>query len=157
MLSSKKGSARAAGKWIIVGGLFIQVIFFACFMLVTAMFFSRLRKTPTPRVKTSTIPWRVHAVALFTISTLIFVRSVFRVIEYLQGTDRYLLRHEIWLYIFDATLMAAVLLLYNIVHPSQITSILTGKRAVSHVVCLKVSTKVQEFDGQGNMKLESSM
>lgn len=55
------------------------------------------------------------------------IRSVFRVIEYLQGVDGYLFRHEFYLYIFDAALMLGVVILFNLVHPSQITSLLTGR------------------------------
>lgn len=48
-------------------------------------------------------------------------RSVFRVVEYLQGNAGYLLSREVFLYIFDAVLMLAVMVLFNWVHPSQVT------------------------------------
>lgn len=50
------------------------------------------------------------------------VLSVFRAIEYLQGFDGYLLRHEAYLYIFDAVLMFLVMVLFNYIHPSEILS-----------------------------------
>lgn len=69
--------------------------------------------------------------ALYIGSMLIMVRSVFRAVEYLQGFDGYLLRHEIYLYIFDATLMFLVMVLFNWIHPAEITSIL-GARQYKH-------------------------
>ena len=48
------------------------------------------------------------------------VRSIFRVIEYIQGMDGYLVSKEIFLYIFDAALMLCVVVIFNVVHPSEI-------------------------------------
>jgi len=63
-------------------------------------------------------------VAIYVVSVLIFVRSVFRVIEYAMGNAGYLLRYEIFLYIFDALLMAAVMIILNVIHPGEITRLL---------------------------------
>jgi hypothetical protein len=51
-------------------------------------------------------PWQRHLIILYTTSGLILVRSVFRVVEYLQGNGGYLISHEYFLYVFDAILMA---------------------------------------------------
>jgi hypothetical protein len=64
--------------------------------------------------------------ALYLGSFLIMVRSVFRAVEYLQGFDGYLLRHEAYLYIFDACLMFLVMVLFNWIHPGEIAAILSG-------------------------------
>lgn len=55
-------------------------------------------------------------------SLLIMVRSIFRVVEYLMGNNGFLLRHEYLVYIFDATLMFLVMLLFLWVHPRQLRS-----------------------------------
>jgi hypothetical protein len=67
------------------------------------------------------LPWKRHLYALYSSSALILVRSLFRVIEYLQGNGGYLLRHEVFLYVFDATLMLGVMVLFNWIHPSEVT------------------------------------
>ena len=59
---------------------------------------------------------------LFAASLLIMVRSIFRVAEYLQGFDGYLLSHEAYLYIFDGLLMWLNMLLFNWLHPAEILS-----------------------------------
>lgn len=53
----------------------------------------------------STRRWQKVMMMLYAVSALIMIRSVFRVIEYIMGTDGYLLRKEWPLYIFDALLM----------------------------------------------------
>ena len=55
------------------------------------------------------------------------IRSVFRVIEYGEGNDGYLLRAEVWFFVFDATLMANVMLLFNAVHPSSISTLVRAE------------------------------
>ena len=60
---------------------------------------------------------------LYAASGLIMFRSIFRVVEYVQGNNGYLLRHEYFLYIFDAVLMLVVMVLFNFIHPSEVTDI----------------------------------
>lgn len=52
------------------------------------------------------------------------VRSVFRLVEYLQGNNGFLLHHEIFLYIFDAVLIFMAMAIFNIFHPSELTHLL---------------------------------
>lgn len=68
---------------------------------------------------------------LYGTSILIMVRSIFRVVEYLQGFDGFLLRHEAYLYVFDATLMFLVLVLLNLVHPSEVVALIDGWKGTS--------------------------
>ena len=57
------------------------------------------------------------------------IRSVFRVVEYLQGFSGYLLSHEVYLYIFDAVLMLCVMVIFNLVHPSEVVALMNGGKA----------------------------
>jgi hypothetical protein len=52
------------------------------------------------------------------------VRSIFRLAEYLQGNNGYLLHHEIFLYVFDALLMFITMVVFNIVHPQEVGRLL---------------------------------
>jgi len=74
------------------------------------------------------LPWKRHLYALYSASALIMVRSIFRVIEYIQGNAGYLLKREAFLYVFDATLMLAVVVLFNWIHPSEVTDIHKRRR-----------------------------
>lgn len=110
------------GEYVVIGGLFVQIIFFGFFMAVAVTFHLRLNKHPTSLSMDPAVPWLKHLAALYAASALIMVRSIFRVIEYVQGNRGYLLRHEVFLYIFDAVLMLAVMVIFNVIHPSEITS-----------------------------------
>jgi hypothetical protein len=55
------------------------------------------------------------------------VQSVFRAVEYLQGFDRYLLKHEMYLYIFDAVLMLLVMVIFSWCHPAEILAIISQR------------------------------
>ena len=63
---------------------------------------------------------------LYTTSGLVIARSIFRVVEYAQGKDGYLLRSEVWSYVFDAALMLGVMILFNVVHPSEVCALERG-------------------------------
>ncbi|KAH7370740.1 RTA1 like protein-domain-containing protein [Rhexocercosporidium sp. MPI-PUGE-AT-0058] len=119
---AKKQSDVDLGEHIITAGLGIQVLFFGLFVLVAAIFHWRLKAMPSLRSKQLSIPWESYLYILYIASGLILVRSVFRIIEYIMGSDGILLRHEYFLYVFDAALMFVAMVLFNVCHPSRIIS-----------------------------------
>ncbi|KAF9889989.1 hypothetical protein FE257_006669 [Aspergillus nanangensis] len=110
------------GNNIIIGGLMIQIVFFALFILVSAIFHVRMLRRPTSRAVEANEPWQHFLVVLYIANFLILVRSVFRVVEFAQGTDGVLQADEYWLYIFDGLLMLLVMVLFLFYHPSRIIS-----------------------------------
>ncbi|KAI8664962.1 hypothetical protein LRP88_14536 [Fusarium phalaenopsidis] len=110
------------GAKVIIVGLFVQLICFGVFIVIAVAFDRSMRQSPTGR--SHVVPWKKHMKVLYVGSMLIMVRSVFRAVEYLQGFDGYLLKHEAYLYIFDAALMFLVMVLFNWIHPAEITAIL---------------------------------
>ncbi|EOD47990.1 putative rta1 domain protein [Neofusicoccum parvum UCRNP2] len=110
------------GERIIIGGLCVQLLFFGLFMLVAAIFHMRILRVPTAKVDSLTVPWQRFLMVLYVASCLIMVRSVFRVVEYIQGSDGYLMSKEMFIYIFDASLMFLTMIIFNIWHPSRIIS-----------------------------------
>ncbi|KAK3616474.1 hypothetical protein LTR56_024723 [Elasticomyces elasticus] len=97
------------GEKIIIAGLFIQIIVFGFFVATSARFHTRIVKSPTSVSANGRIAWTRHLYVLYATSALILVRSIFRVVEYLQGNDGYLISHEVFIYVMDALLMAAVM------------------------------------------------
>lgn len=136
-------SAMHTGEKIVILGLFVQLLFFGFFMVVSTIFYTRVHKEPTGRSMDPSIEWRKHFFVLMAASLFIFVRSVFRVIEYISGNNGYLLRHEVFLYIFDACLMLAVMVLFNILHPSKITEKLGGGYADTFKMYLRSDSETQ--------------
>ncbi|KAL2698061.1 hypothetical protein AAEP93_010771 [Penicillium crustosum] len=123
--SSGSLDSMKAGERIIIVGLFVQIIFFGFFIVVAGLFDWKLRKYPIPCCFDRHIPWRKHLNILYATSLLILVRSLFRLAEYIQGNTGYLLRHEIFLYIFDSLLIFIAMVIFNIAHPYEITRFLT--------------------------------
>ena len=119
-----------AAKWIIIIGLTIQIIFLGLFIAVSVTFHRRMRKRPTLQAKRISGLWQTYFCHLYAASLLVLIRSIFRLVEYIQGQDGYLMRHELFLYIFDATLVACVMLLFNTVHPSTVTALQEGSKAI---------------------------
>jgi hypothetical protein len=147
--------ALHTGEKLIIAGLFTQLFFFALFVVVAGVFHYRLvndkpldkrigssqnihhrqisstsSSSPftSPHELLNNVPWKRHLYNLYITSGLIVVRSLFRVIEYLQGNAGYLLSHEVFLYIFDAALMLAAVLLFNWFHPSEVTEAYNRKQ-----------------------------
>jgi hypothetical protein len=119
------------GEDIIVGGLFVQVIFFGFFVLCAVVFQRRLGDNLARLGVTSSMPWKKHLWALYASSALILVRSVFRIVEYLQGYYGSLLQTEVYIYMFDAVLMWLVLVIFMIVHPSEVHCLLGRGRVMT--------------------------
>lgn len=78
------------------------------------------------------VRWLRYLILLYVVSALILVRSLFRLVEYLQGMDGPLLKQEVWLYIFDGTLMFLVLVWMNWFHPSEVGLLLRGRQPMNH-------------------------
>ncbi|GKZ21319.1 hypothetical protein AbraIFM66951_010108 [Aspergillus brasiliensis] len=141
IMASGTSSALSTGEHIIIAGLVIQLIFFSLFVVTSIKFHRGLSNNPSRRVLHSQPPWKRHMYVLYGGSALIFVRSLFRLIEYAQGNDGYLVSHEAFLYIFDALLMVLVMVLFAWVHPSEVHALLTpgGRgRAAERVFWLKM-------------------
>jgi hypothetical protein len=106
------------GGYIIVAGLLLQIFFFSIFVIVASIFHKRILLNPT--VVSSSTSWGKYLYTLYAASLIILVRSVFRVVEFSMGNDGFLMRHELFLYIFDSILMLGVIILFNLVHPGRI-------------------------------------
>ena len=132
-MATGNGTNFKLGETIIEIGLGIQVAVFGFFIITAAVFHMRMNKVPTSKVLGTTIPWKKHMWTLYIASLLILIRSLFRLIEYGMGNDGYLLRHEVFLYVFDGFLMLAVMVVFAWIHPSEIYAMLKGGRKAKAV------------------------
>ncbi|GFN15323.1 RTA1 domain-containing protein [Aspergillus tubingensis] len=98
------------GQKILVFGLFIQLLFFGFFLYVSVKFSLRIRSSPT-RVPGG--PWRNLLYILYIMAALIIFRCVYRIVEFLQGHDGYLVSHEIYMYLFDTIPMLLVQVIFH--------------------------------------------
>jgi hypothetical protein len=120
LAQAKKQSTVNLGEHIITSGLATQCLWFIIFMIVTVIFHVRMAAMPTLRSKQLSVPWASYLYVLYGASIFILTRSIFRIAEYVMGTDGVLLDHEYYLYIFDSTLMFFVMVIFNVWHPSRI-------------------------------------
>lgn len=149
-MAGKTAKSIELGQHLVVGGLAIQIVFFGLFVVVAAVFHTRINQQPTARATSTEVPWRHHLYILYAASVLILIRSIFRIVEYQQGNDGYLLGHEVFLYIFDAVLMLVVMIFFNAVHPGEISDLLRqgnvsgDKSELSSVTKIGEGAKVEE-------------
>jgi len=128
-MASGSLSAVHTGEKIIILGLVIQILFFSGFVVVSAVFHYRMWRFPTPKSLDTDSSWRISLWSLYFGSVLIWVRCVFRLVEYAQGNSGYLISHEVFLYIFDALLIFGTTIIFAYVHPSNINAEIRGPGA----------------------------
>lgn len=102
------------GEKIIIAGLFVQIAVFGFFVVTALLFHSRMLKNSPAGTSQGPVAWKRHLYVLYVTSALILIRSIFRVVEYLQGNDGYLISHEVFIYVMDALLMAIVMAIFAV-------------------------------------------
>jgi SNF family Na+-dependent transporter len=132
LLASGKRSSINAGNDIVIGGLFIQIVFFGLFVVASMIFHIRMKKAPTQLA--SDRPWTKHMVSLYIVSILIFVRSIVRAVEYIEGQGGYLMSHEVYLYVFDGVPMYLAVVCMIIIHPGEVKKYVRQQKASNEAV-----------------------
>ena len=118
--SQRDANSVTVGAWIIVGGLVIQLIWFGFFVVVAGVFHFRLNKAATSSQVLQATGWRRFINVLYLACALILIRSIYRTIEFAEGSNGYLMQYEAYFYVFDAALMTVVVGLYNLFPPKEL-------------------------------------
>ncbi|TQN71680.1 Protein RTA1 [Colletotrichum shisoi] len=122
LASADDNKTNDLGKYFILVGLAIQIIFFGVSFVVMIAFHQRFPQRARSISTDPTFPWRFYIVILYAVSALILVRSVFSVVGYGMGKDGELMSKELYIYIFDALLIFICVAIFNIRHPSRVVS-----------------------------------
>lgn len=122
IMASGGPSKIKTGQDIILGGLFFQVGIFGLFILSAVIIHVRMKKYPTSKSCDPDLMWEKMLIVLYTVSGLIMVRNIVRIVEYLGGREGPLLRVEWPIYVFDGLLMAAAMAVFFIGYPSMMRS-----------------------------------
>jgi hypothetical protein len=117
-------------KTVIDIGLVAQIVAFGIFIVTAISFHWRLMRRPTDPSMSAEVPWRKHLYTVYLTSSLIMVRCIFRLVEYVTGTKGYIWQHEAFSYVFDSSLMWFVMVIFAVNHPSEIRAIITGQGKV---------------------------
>ncbi|KAF4455114.1 hypothetical protein F53441_2479 [Fusarium austroafricanum] len=101
---------------IVIAGLMVQLVFFTLFIALASSFHFRFLNNSTVQP----YGWQKFMVVISVASALILVRSLFRMIEYVEGRDGELQSKEVYIYVLDAIPMAIVSIGFHVFHPSNI-------------------------------------
>lgn len=106
---------------IVLGGLIAQVIALCFFVFMTWHARRGIRRGKVWAVMMDPgLRWENHFRALEAVTCLVIVRSLVRLVEYAQGDDGFVKTHEVFIYLFDATLMLLAMVVYLVLHPSRL-------------------------------------
>ncbi|KAH8900810.1 RTA1-domain-containing protein [Thozetella sp. PMI_491] len=101
------------GDHVVLGGLVFQLVVMIVFMTLVWRYYRKtLEETP--------VPWRRYTAVLAVSVTMIWIRNLVRAIEFVQGFHGFISENEAMMYVFDATLMLLVLVLFVVLHPGRL-------------------------------------
>ncbi|CAK7223585.1 hypothetical protein SBRCBS47491_005258 [Sporothrix bragantina] len=135
-----KTKTAQIGSYIIVAGLILQVLAFLGFMVCCIVFHRRFAASQSqsqPRryiddmaqhadghhphtTPATSVPWRSCLYMLYATSMAVLARNLFRIVEFVTGTNSYLQAHEWPVYSLDGGLMLIVMLVFFVWHPSTL-------------------------------------
>jgi hypothetical protein len=116
-MGTRKLVLALAGEKIVIASLALQVTAFLAFVVVGAHFHVRMNEKSRSVTISAKADWRRMLSVLSSVSSLILLRCIYRLIEYSSGNTSYLHTHEWPLYVFDAVPMAFVLVLMLVLQP----------------------------------------
>lgn len=120
MQSSGDPAGIQLGINIVIAGLAVQLFAFGLFVLMAAVVHKRLNQQPTAISLHADFKWRRHMWVLYTVSMLVSVRSLFRLIEFAEGSKGVAYNTEALMYVFDSSLMFLVVAVMAVVHPGML-------------------------------------
>lgn len=120
MQASGDAAGIETGNRVVMGGLGFQLAAFVVFVGMAAVVHVRLNRSPTTTSSRVYVRWRRYFWSLYLVSLLVFVRSLFRLIEFCQGSNGTIYKSEAYLYVFDGGLMWCVVVTMLVVHPGML-------------------------------------
>ncbi|GJP92767.1 hypothetical protein CBS147343_4733 [Aspergillus niger] len=154
-MSAGSLSAMEDGAHIVIAGLAVQLLFFGFFIIASAIFHYRVKTNSqyytTRQVISSSSrrrdSWECMLWCIYGACVLILIRSIYRVVEFVEGNDGFVMRLEYLLYIFDAVLMALQAMLLLVGYPGRVLG--GGKRNDGGVPLEERADSAEGFLGRG--------
>lgn len=140
LMASTTSSTSEEGSHIVLAGLLIQIIIFGFFVAVAGVFHHRLLAIPTTKSHDPPLNWKKFLYISYVTCTFILIRSIIRVAEFVEGFEGNIIVHEVYLYIFDAVPMLAVMVIFNIWYPSNLS-----KKASKAIIDRETADSVVEL------------
>lgn len=138
-----KASMANMGQTIMLIGLFVQLSFFSFFLVISFVLWKRVRSSLkgykiTQYGKHS---WSSLLKLLLCAAMIIILRCVFRMVEFSQGHDGYLVSHEVYMYVFDTIPMLAVQVMFHFVYASDVFGSGAMSKLVDNDSCIDLSER----------------
>lgn len=113
--ADKIGGDTATGTHIMVAGIVFQLFSITIFVVCAVDFIRRtMRNRLLQSVNGSVMP--LFAAMILSI-VCIYIRSIYRTIELVQGWDGYLITHETYFIALDGAMMVVSVGIFNVLHP----------------------------------------
>lgn len=112
--SSMTDKQRQLGANLVTASLALQVVLFGSFGLLAAQFHMRAR-----RGGVLSRDLRVVLIVLYVSASIVTIRCIYRLVEYVQGWDSTIYKNEVFFWIFDAAIMLLNTCLLNLFHPGK--------------------------------------
>ncbi|KAF5710083.1 7-aminocholesterol resistance [Fusarium mundagurra] len=126
--ASGEPDAITKGRTILIAGLIVQLCALSIFILTSLYLYIRIRQETGPFLDSSLVRWRRYFRTIEAVTVIMIIRSIVRAVEYLQGQEGFVISHEVFIYLFDASLMFLVMVLFLIVHPGRLVKKGTGMK-----------------------------
>ena len=117
-----QAKSASLGQKVILSGLFFQLLFFGFFLVIAIVFERRMMKSGMRY----TIPiygkhsWRALLLLLLSAAVVIIMRCLYRVVEFAQGQDGFLMGKEVFMYLGDAAPMFFVQTVFHFIHAGDV-------------------------------------
>ena len=99
-----------------MAGLFVQIAFFGLFFITEVRIVLGVNSV-SPVLGRAGRTWKVLNWGLLVCSLLILIRSVVRVVEFIQRFGRYIRGQKVFVYVFDAVPMFLAVVLFALSMP----------------------------------------
>ncbi|EED12066.1 conserved hypothetical protein [Talaromyces stipitatus ATCC 10500] len=113
--ADKVDGNTANGTHIMVAGIIFQLVSITVFLLCAADFFCRVFRHKDLRVALASLA-PLFSAMVFSVFC-IYIRSIYRTIELLQGWSGYLITTERFFIALDGAMMVPAVVIFNIIHP----------------------------------------
>ncbi|RHZ66743.1 RTA1 domain-containing protein [Aspergillus thermomutatus] len=110
-----EGSTKDAGIGVLIGGLVLQVVTFAVYLVIVGWFHWRAVVEGEQLLHGV----RMVMVGIYIAGFFIMVRSIYRIFEFAFGIDSYTFTHEWPLYVLEAVPMLVALMVLGWFHPAR--------------------------------------
>ncbi|KAF2261680.1 hypothetical protein CC78DRAFT_469789, partial [Lojkania enalia] len=112
--SSLTAKERQVGANLVTASLCLQAALFGSFGLLAVQFQYRAQKAKV-------LSKELHTVlnVLYVSATIVTIRCIYRLVEYIEGWDSTIYKNEIFFWIFDAAIMFINSALLNLYHPGK--------------------------------------